>query len=215
MKITKIEIQKRNKDRVNVFVDEEYAFSLHAEIIYKYSIKVGDDITKDFMETISEVEEQKQANTYALNLISRAFKTEKQIRTKMTDKGFKDIHIDKTIAMLKEYRYIDDTLYTKNYISDSVAFTKSGKNKIKTKLYQKGVASETINELINELIDDEQQFNSALEIGAKKYKSIRETDIRKKNQKLISFLQYRGFSFDIIKKVLNTLSDEEYWLEQD
>lgn len=213
MKITKIEIQKRNKDRVNVFVDEEYAFSLHAEIVYKNNIRIGQEITKDFIENISEVEEQKQANTYALNLISRAFKTEKQIRTKMNEKGFKESHIDSTVDMLKSYKYIDDTLYTKNYISDSVNFTKSGKNKIKTKLYQKGIDSETIKEMIDELVDDEQQFNAALEIGAKKYKTIRETDIRKKNQKLTSFLQYRGFSFDIIKKVLVTLSNEDYFLD--
>lgn len=213
MKITSIEVQKRNKERVSIFVDGEYAFSLHAEIIYKYGIKSGDEITSDFIENISKVEEQKQANAYALNLISRAFKTEKQIRTKMKDKGFEETYIDKTIDMLKDYKYIDDTLYTKNYISDSVNFTKSGKNKIKTKLYQKGVDSETIKEMIDELVDDEQQFNAALEIGAKKYKNIRETDIRKKNQKLMSFLQYRGFSFDIIKKVVATVSNEDYYLE--
>jgi regulatory protein len=34
-KITKIEIQKRNKERVNLFLDGEYAFSISAELVYK------------------------------------------------------------------------------------------------------------------------------------------------------------------------------------
>ena len=33
--ITKIEVGKRNKERVNIYIDEEYAFSISAELIYK------------------------------------------------------------------------------------------------------------------------------------------------------------------------------------
>lgn len=210
MKITKIEIQKKNKERVSVFVDGEYSFSLHAEIIYKFGIKVGTEITPDFIETIGKVEEQKKANNYAVTLISKTFKTEKQIIDKMKQKGFEEEYITKAINMLKEYKYIDDTVFAKNYVSDSVNFTKMGKNKIKNMLYQKGVDKDTINETLNELIDDEQQFQSALEIGSKKFKTIKDTDKRKRNQKLTSFLQYRGFSFDIIKKVLNELNNNSF-----
>ena len=31
--ITKIECGKRNKDRVNIYIDEEYAFSVDMEIV--------------------------------------------------------------------------------------------------------------------------------------------------------------------------------------
>ena len=37
--ITKVEVQKNNKNRVNVYVDEEYAFSCAAEVVYKYDLK--------------------------------------------------------------------------------------------------------------------------------------------------------------------------------
>lgn len=208
MKITKIEVQKKNKERVSVFVDDEYSFSLHAEIIYKFGIKVGTEITPDFMETVGKVEEQKKANNYAMTLISKAFKTEKQIVDKMKQKDFEQEYIDKAISMLKEYKYIDDTLFAQSYVSDSVNFTKMGKNKIKNKLYQKGVDKDTINDTLNSLVNDDQQFEAALEIAKKKYRTIRETDKRKKNQKMTSFLQYRGFSFDIIKKVLNELNND-------
>lgn len=208
MKITKIEVQKKNKERVSVFVDGEYSFSLHAEIIYKFGIKVGTEITPDFMETVGKVEEQKKANNYAMTLISKAFKTEKQIVDKMKQKGFEQEYIDKAISMLKEYKYIDDTLFAQSYVSDSVNFTKMGKNKIKNKLYQKGVNKDTINDTLNSLVDDDQQFEAALDIAKKKYRTIREADKRKKNQKMTSFLQYRGFSFDIIKKVLNELNND-------
>ena len=36
--ITKIEVGKRNKERVNIYIDEEFAFSLSAEIVYKENL---------------------------------------------------------------------------------------------------------------------------------------------------------------------------------
>lgn len=214
MKITSIEEQKKNKDRVSIFIDGSYAFSLHAEIAYKYHLKVGTEIDPSFLEEIGKVEEQKKANNYVLGLLSKSFKPEKQIADKMREKGFEQEYIDKSIDMMKDYKYIDDSRYAKSFTSDSLNFSKMGKNKIKNKLYQKGIDKETINETLNELVDDEQQFEAALELGKKKYPTIRETDSRKKNQKLTTFLQYRGFSFDIIKKVLyslnNDFTDDDY-----
>lgn len=208
MKVTKIEVQKKNKERVSIFVDGNYGFSLHAELVYKYHIKVGMDLEPSFINEIAKVEEQKKANNYALTLLSKSFKTEKQIKDKMKLKGFEEEYINKAIDMMKDYGYINDTRYATSYVSDTVAFTKMGKNKIKNKLYEKGVDKDTINDVLNDLVDDDQQFEAALALASKKFKSLKEPDKRKKNQKLTSFLQYRGFSFDIIKKVLNELNND-------
>ena len=42
--ITKIEVRKRNKERVNIYIDEEYAFSISAELVYKENLKVKNQI---------------------------------------------------------------------------------------------------------------------------------------------------------------------------
>ena len=42
--ITKIELGKRNKERVNIYIDNEYAFSISAELVYKENLKVKDKI---------------------------------------------------------------------------------------------------------------------------------------------------------------------------
>ena len=33
--ITKIELGKRNKERVNIYIDDEYAFSISAELVIR------------------------------------------------------------------------------------------------------------------------------------------------------------------------------------
>ena len=43
-KITAIEFQKKNKDRVNLYLDGQYFMSLYAELIYKFKLEKGQDI---------------------------------------------------------------------------------------------------------------------------------------------------------------------------
>lgn len=60
MKVTNIEVQKKNKERVSIFIDGNYGFSLHTELVYKYHIKVGMDLEPSFINEIAKVEEQKK-----------------------------------------------------------------------------------------------------------------------------------------------------------
>ncbi|MCD3298125.1 recombination regulator RecX, partial [Clostridium botulinum C/D] len=39
--ITKIEIGKKNKNRVNIYLDEEFAFACSADLVYYYKLAKG------------------------------------------------------------------------------------------------------------------------------------------------------------------------------
>ena len=52
--ITKIECGNRNKNRVNIYIDEEYAFSVDMEIVYKEGLKVKDSVDYDKLKKIIE-----------------------------------------------------------------------------------------------------------------------------------------------------------------
>ncbi len=38
-KITNIEVQKRNEERVNIYIDNEFAFACYKELVYKEGLK--------------------------------------------------------------------------------------------------------------------------------------------------------------------------------
>lgn len=209
MKITLIEEQKKNKERVSIYIDEAYAFGVSLEILYKYNLKVGMILTEDFISDVIKKEETLKANNYAMNLISMGgLKTEKEIRDKMIKKGFNDDDINNTIDLLKDYKYVDDRIYAEYYIKDKLQINGYGKNKIKSDLFRKGVSSEIINECLDEFVDEDNQFELAIELGRKKVRTIKTDDFNILYRRVGSFLQGRGFSFDIIKKVMSVLKDE-------
>ena len=87
-KMTKIEIQKRNKERVNLFLDGEYAFSISAELVYKESLKVNSEINPEKLRTLAESENFMRCKESALRIIEKTYKTEKEVRDKLKLKEY-------------------------------------------------------------------------------------------------------------------------------
>ena len=62
-------------------------------------------------------------------------------------------------------------------------------------------------------IDSDTEFENAMHLAKKRYERIKNEDSRKIYQKLSQHLAYKGFDYDIIKRVLNKLlSNDEYYI---
>lgn len=207
--ITKIEEQKRNKDRVNIYIDHEFAFAISLELVYKYKLKVNTDIDSTLLKEIALKDSLIKCKNHAIKIIERTFKTEKELSKKLKERGYEDSVIKETIDFLKEYNYINDSNYAKAYVKDKSKT--SGNKKILYSLKQKGVSDDVINSALD-CIDENEQLDSALLIAEKKYNNLRkrETDEYKLSQKMYRFLLSRGYSYDIAKTVLNKISKTDY-----
>lgn len=205
-KITNIEEQKRNKDRVNIYVDNDYAFSLSKEVLIKEGLKVNDIIDLEKLTKVSKEDNYIKCKGAALRIIEKTIKTESEIKKKLLLKGYGDETINRTIDFLKEYNFLNDESYAKMYVRDKSKG--QGKNKIKYDLIKKGLDEELILEAIAK-IDSDNEENIAYEMALKKYNTIkkRETDSYKLSQKLYRFLLSKGYGYDIASRVIKSITN--------
>ena len=209
--ITKIEAQKRNKERVNIYIDEDYAFSLSAELVYKEGLVAKMEVDSERLSKIATEEGFLKCKEAALRTIERTYKTEKEMRDKLILKEFDINLIDRTIEFLKEYNLLNDENYVKMYVKDKIK--SEGQNKIKYALMRKGINEELIREEISKFNDGSQK-EVAYDLAVKKYNLLakREEDKYKISQKLYRFLTTRGYDYsvvsEVVKKVIN--SEELY-----
>ncbi len=209
-KITKMEIQKRNKERVNLFLDGEYAFSISAELVYKEGLKVNSEINEEKIKSIAESENYIKCKESALRMIERNFKTEKEVKDKLKLKGYDDDSIENSVRFLKEYNFVNDRAYTKAFINDKLKTM--GSQKIKYSLIQKGIAKEVIEEELSDL-NKENEKSVALNIAKKKLSVIKnkENDKYKISGKLYRFLISKGYESNIINDIVKeVMSVEEF-----
>lgn len=202
MKITKIETQKKNDERVNIYIDEEFAFGLSLELVYTHSLKKGMEIDPSFLNNILLKEEQIKANNVALRYLGYRMRAEKEIRDRLYKDDFDEDIIDNSIDYLQKNGLIDDYEFAKAFTLDKININKYGPQRIRYDLYQKGIDRDIIDKVLSK---DDNEYERCLEAGEKKIYSYRKDDNQSKYRKLSAFLQRRGFSYAVIRDVLREL----------
>lgn len=202
-KITKVERQKKNSKRYSVFINDEFAFGVHEDILIKYELLKGKELDDAFIDDVIKAKEQNKANSYSLKLLSYRARSQKEIEKKMQQKGYEEETILNTIKYLIKCGYIDDRQFTYSFIKDKSNLKKYGKRRIQMELIQHGIDKDIIQELIEELMNNNDEYERALELAIKKINtSYKKNDKKTQYSKLAGFLQRRGYDISTIKKVL-------------
>lgn len=205
--VTKIEVQKNNKDRVNIFVNEEFFIACDMSLVYLQGIKKGEEIDKEKLNNIVLEDNFIKAKSRSLRYLGKSYKTEKEVRKKLEECEYNEEVINRVIEFLKEYDFINDNRYTELFIKEKLK--KHGKNKIKYDLKLKGVEEKLINEKID-CLDEGKELNIAYEIASKKYNQLVrcEKDKLKIRKKLNDFLLRRGYDFSTVHILLKKVMEE-------
>ncbi len=197
MKVTSLEPQKKRKNRLNLFVDDEFKAGIDAGTASILGLFVGKEIDESTLSELADEETYQLCLDKAFLLLSIRMQTEHELWEKLGKKSLRK-DIDRTIARLKELGYVDDAKFAKLWIESRSH--KHGQNSLRTELIKKGLKREIIDTALAELEPD-QQLEAAREVVRGKDKPEYSQDERFK--KLGGLLSRRGFSYDIIKKALD------------
>ena len=193
-------IKKREVFKVSF--EDENELLLNYETFEKYKISLDTDFTLNEVLEMKYFSDIERAKLKAIKFVLGKFKTKMEVRKKLNKEFDNDI-IDEVLNFLEKNSYVDDRNYAIYFIEDKQKLNGYGKNKIKSLLIQKGISKQIIDEFI---FDEDNEFENALKMGIKKLNLLKNEENRfKKKQKIINYLAYRGFSFDIIQKVLGEI----------
>lgn len=204
--ITKIEAQKNKKERVNVYINDEYSFSCSMELVYRYNLEKGINIDLDYIKEVANEDNYIYCKESALRIIEKTLKTEKEVINKLEKKGFEKSAIDKTMIFLRKYNFVDDNKYAKCYMKEKLKV--DGKKKIKFNLFKKGIDESIIDETFKIYENNEDEYiNSLKNIAKKKYSSLKKGNLDeiKLKKKLYDYLIRKGYLWSEVKLVLNEL----------
>ena len=204
MQVIKINYSK-SKEVFEVIFEDETKLLLNYNIFEKYKVSVDMDFSENEIQEMKYFSDIERAKSRAINYISGKLKTKYEVRLKLKEKDFTEDIIDEVIDILEKEEYLNDRLYCEVFIEDKKQLNGYGKNKIKSLLIQKGVSKSVFEDFLDEF-EYEEEFDNALKMGIKKLNLLsNEEDVFKKKQKLINYLAYRGFSFDVINDVLREI----------
>lgn len=129
------------------------------------------------------------------------------IRQKLQRMQLADDAANKIVTLLLKQKYIDDSRFTRSFISDKLRFSKWGKTKIVFTLRQKQIPQETIDQAF-QMFPDEVLLQSLKPLLEKKLKSVKGKSGYEKRTKVIRFALSRGFSMPDILECLGEMPEE-------
>lgn len=204
MQVVNINYSK-SKEVFEVVFEDETRLLLNYNIFEKYKVSVDMDFSEDEILEMKYFSDIERAKSRAINYISGKLKTKYEVRLKLKENGFAEDVIDEVLDILEKEEYLNDKVYCEIFIEDKKKLNGYGKNKIKSLLIQKGISKNIFEGFLNEFEYDE-EFDNALKMGIKKLELLsNEEDNFKKKQKIINYLTYRGFGFDVINDVLKEI----------
>lgn len=202
-KITAINVQKRNPQRVNIYLDGEFAFGL-SRIVAAW-LSVGQELDEEKIASLQLEDAQEVAYQMALNLLSYRSRTEAEVRTHLVKKGIDEGIIQSVLERLRRSGLLNDQRFAQDWVENRSEYRPRGRRALVYELRQKGVSDEAIQAAVEELDEEKLAYQAA----QKKARQLKPMDWQEFKQKMYAFLSRRGFSYEISAPVVFRI-----WKEQ-
>ena len=214
-----LKITKKLNGNFNLYIKDykDEKLEVHLETLYSYGLLSKKEMDENEFEEMMSENEKKLAKQKALKTLSMANKTKKELVLKLKQSKFSTEAIDYAMTFVDKYDFIDEENIAKTLVEGKYSKKRYSKRAMISKLRQKGISSDVIGDSIKDIGDDE-EFENAMYFAQKKLRTIRDDDKYKVRNKLMSALSYRGFSYDIIKRVSEDLlknfgEEDEYYYD--
>lgn len=200
--ITALKLQKKNKERVNVYLDGRYAFSLAA--IEAAQLRRGQLLSDQEIENLLEKDSFQKAYDRALRFLSYRPRSEAEVRRYLQGKKVSPAIEAEVMERLTSAGLLDDQAFARYWVENRESFNPRGRQALQYELRQKGLSEEALT-LALEDIDEEDSAYRALINRARRMSPLDRQSFRKKWG---PFLRRRGFSYEAISVAL-----ERTWRE--
>lgn len=197
-------MQKKNKSRCSVFINEAFAFGMDLDSVITYDIQKGNEYTEQEYEELLKRLQYEKAKSAALNYIDYSPRTIKQTRDKLYSLEYDEGVIEETIEFLNSYGFLNDKNYANQFIRSRITSKKHGRHKISHDLMARGVSKDISWPILEEY--QEEEYEGALYLYNRRTKGKEPTDYKEK-AKLVRYLQSRGYPYDVIRDVMQEATE--------
>jgi len=203
-KVTAIRSGKRGK-RVNIFLDDKFAFSLEAEVAIKEGLKAEQELSEGDIEALTKADLFQRCLGAAFHFLSYRPRSEAELRGRLKRRGFDGDNVAAVLARLKEQGLVDDLAFAQFWKDNRESFRPRSQWLTRLELRQKGVAEDIIDRVAAQVDDEDSAYRAAIA----KARRLPTADYDGFRRRLGQYLKRRGFGYGLIKPTV-----ERVWQER-
>lgn len=200
--VTALEMHHRNKDRVKLYLDDEYAMDL--PLTEAAGLSRGQPLTDAEIEALGEAGALQNAVDRAIRYLSRRPRSTEEVRRHLVKNGLPASLAASVIDQLLQRGYVDDVAFAEFWLANRERFKPMAPRALRYELRQKGLADEIIDPVLAR-VDAADAAYRAAQGRLPRFQGRSWAEFR---HKMSAMLRCRGFSAETIIDVLLRLRRE-------
>ena len=202
-KITAIETQKKNPNRVNLYLDDQFAFGL-SRIVAAW-LSTGQILTDEKIAALQLEDAHEVAMQKALFFLGYRARSRREVRANLVKHEIPEPVIESTLQRLQENNLLNDQEFAKAWVENRNTFRPRSRRVMAMELRRKGLDEEIVQTVLDENTDEN---TLAMEAARKYLRKVQGLPWQEFRQKLGGFLGRRGFSYDVCAQVVRSMWNE-------
>jgi regulatory protein len=194
-KITGLKYQKRNRDRVSVYLDGRFAFGLPA--IVAANLNRGQFLSDAEIESLQDRGGVEAGYNRALHYLSFRPRSRAEVVTYLQKRGLSESTIEAISSRLEKAGLLDDQAFAQFWVENRERFRPRGLRALRYELWSKGIS----NDVIEGALASVDASASAYRAAGKKARLLRDLDRQTFGRKLVEYLARRGFDYEVAREI--------------
>ncbi|MFQ5593375.1 MAG: RecX family transcriptional regulator [Anaerolineae bacterium] len=200
--ITELRAQQKRKDRVNVYLDGQYAFGIKDLLAAR--LRVGQQLTDDDIANLKRDDAFEEAYNRALNYLSYRPRSSAEVRRNLQKKQTPNSVVEAVVERLTRAGLLDDAVFAEYWVEQREQFKPRSPQMLRHELRMKGIAPEHIDRAIRDL----DEGASARRLAGERARRYAHLERKEFWRKMAGYLQRRGFRYHIIQPIIEDLWQE-------
>ena len=229
MIISKIERQKKDKQRYSLFVDDQFLLGIDETVLIHFALHKGQAVDDELLARLKEAEYHQKVYSKAIHYISYGQRTikemrdylgkipalnEEELRSEANKESTEEMAviddslINEIIERLLRQQYLNDLIYGQSYVRTTALINRKGPSLIQQELLRKGLSEDEILKALEEY-PVAQQIENIQHLAQKYIRTKKNVPFERLKNKLYEHLLIKGFDSDLVKQEMQQL-DYDY-----
>lgn len=201
-KITALEYQKKNRNRVSVYLDGRFAFGLPA--IVAAGLRSGQFLTDAEILFLQEKGTVEAAYNRTLDYLSYRPRSRAEVTTYLRKRGLTEDQIEPIARRLERAGLLDDESFAQFWVENRERHRPRGLRALRYELRSKGIGEDTIDRALASV----DVSAGAHRAASRKAQQLSHLDRYTFTRKLVEYLARRGFAYEVAREAA-----ERHWAE--
>ena len=207
-KITHMHMRRGRPERFIITIDDEQELIFTPETVLKYVLAPEKEFSESEFRKILEEDSLRQAKDQAMRYLAIRPHSRLELVRKMREKGYRYPVINRALDDLEKLDLVNDSQFARLFIQNELRLRPAGRSLLKKKLAARGIPRETYEPLLKKLYSEEAEAEVARHLAEKFRKSHARFQGKKLKEKLVRYLQAKGFGWEHIGQVSQFENDQ-------